>query len=549
MVAVITYVFWIFFFLASFVGMKYSRSRNKKLFFQNGAYKAFVVSTLIMIVGVLLYFILPATAVDLSSFKLHSDEISIALSKASGFSRYWLKSLSIFTELNILGLISAILVTGIWWFYLRNLDFYNREKLEFSILGFVLGAFITFFTFPLSDFVTSTFSIEYSTNTFYNLFVYSFLGIGLVEELIKLIPVLIILKFTKEIDEPIDLIYYASISALGFAFIENLLYFRDISGSLVIGRALTSSVGHMIDSSIVVYGIILYKFRKEGFSIIPYYFLLGAFAHALYDYFLFEDLIFFFFASFAFFIQAWAIMINNAINNSKYFDYSVHYRHDLVRFRLALLLSLLMITSFVLNAFLVGREEALFAFMGSLLWCSLLIVFYVSYASSFDLFKGFWRPIKISFRSPSNQSLPGTRGLSTLTAIFTENTIIPQNHVGKKIKLHCPRFNKYLQDIFHIGEGKIKERIKLVSDRGVDPDWFVVKLDTPLSVTDDYNNSAILIKVQSKYLSLVHDKHIRCFLKLIPTEVNPLQEERSSEYISYGAIMINGHDYQYKGQN
>ncbi len=249
MIQVFTFAFWIVAIIASYIGIKYSQSRNKKLFFKNGAYKAFIASLLILIAGgVLFYFILPEQAIDLDFLKLHSEDTLNELSQATGFRKYWLQVVSIFTELHFLGLISAFLITLIWLFYLRQLDFYNREKVGFTLLAFLLGAFITFFTFPLSDFVTDTFSIEFSTSTFYNLFVYSFLGIGVVEELIKLMPVLIILKLTKEIDEPIDMIYYASISALGFAFIENLLYFRNISGSIVIGRALTSSVGHMIDA-------------------------------------------------------------------------------------------------------------------------------------------------------------------------------------------------------------------------------------------------------------------------------------------------------------
>ncbi len=238
-------------------------------------------------------------------------------------------------------------------------------------------------------------------------------------------------------------------------------------------------------------------------------------------------------------------MINNAINNSKYFSYSVHYQHDIVKFRIAVLLTLLLLSSFVLNGFLVGREEALNAFFGSVIWCSLLIIFYAGYASSFDLFQGYWRPIKFNFQSPNNEAMPGFRGVSIITPIFTENTIIPLNHVGKKIKLHAPRFNHDLNEIFHVGEGEIKARVQLSSDKGNDPDWFVVKLDTLLDTNSEYQNSRILIKLESKYSSLVHDIHIRCFLKLIPKEVNPYKEGRASEYYSFGSIMINGEDYQY----
>ena len=158
----------------------------------------------------------------------------------------------------------------------------------------------------------------------------------------------------------------------------------------------------MIDASIVVYGIVIWKFRNENFRVVIYYFLLGAFAHALYDYFLFEELLLFFYAAFAFFIQCWAIMINNTINNSKYFDYSIDYKHDFVKYRLAILLTSLLVLSFLLNGLTEGRIDALNSYLSSLVWSGLLIIFYVGYASSFDLFKGYWRPITFRFSSPSN---------------------------------------------------------------------------------------------------------------------------------------------------
>ncbi len=546
MAGVLTFIFWILVIPGSFIGIKYSQSRNKKLFFKEGAYRAFLVSVIMLIGGGLFYFILPEKGIDLKFLSLHSESLSVELSKAKGLNKYWLKSLAVFTELNVLGLISAILVTLIWMFYIRNLDFFSKEKIQLTVLGFILGSVFSFFTFPLSDLVSALFSIEYSNNTFYNLFVYSFLGIGIVEELVKLIPVLIILFFTKEIDEPIDLIYYASVSALGFAFIENLLYFRDVSGSIVIGRALTSTVGHMIDASIVIYGVILWKFRSKKEWMILYYFFLGSFAHALYDYFLFEDLFLFFLATFAFFIQAWAIMINNAINNSKYFEYSISFKHDLVKYRLALMLTGLLVGSFLLNGIIVGRFEALGSYLSSMVRSGLLIIFYVGYASSFDLFKGYWRPVKFKFSSPSDEAMPGMRGYSTVTSIFTENTIVPLNHVGKKIKLHSPPYNQHLSEIFHVGEGRIESRTELIINDHKDPEWFVVKLDTPLCIDSSYSNSEILIKFRSKHSSLVHDKHIKCWLKLVPEGVNPYEENDSSKYMSYGFIIINGEDYEYE---
>ncbi|NQZ78512.1 MAG: PrsW family intramembrane metalloprotease [Ekhidna sp.] len=198
MTGLITIIFWILAIPGFYIGIKYSQSRNKKLFFKSGAYKAFVVSLLIVLGGGLMYFILPQEPIELAFLKLHSETVTDEVSRSTGAFKYLLKSLEVFTEMNVIGFLSAIMVTGIWFFYVRNLDFFNKEKLKFTVFGFGLGVLATFFAFPLSDFVTDIFSIEYSSSTFYNLFVYSFLGIGIVEELIKIVPVLIILVLTSQ---------------------------------------------------------------------------------------------------------------------------------------------------------------------------------------------------------------------------------------------------------------------------------------------------------------------------------------------------------------
>ena len=49
-------------------------------------------------------------------------------------------------------------------------------------------------------------------------------GIGFIEELVKLIPFLLILRFTSIARKPVDYIVIASACGLGFSFFENLMY-------------------------------------------------------------------------------------------------------------------------------------------------------------------------------------------------------------------------------------------------------------------------------------------------------------------------------------
>ena len=151
---------------------------------------------------------------------------------------------------------------------------------------------------------------------------YCVFGIGVIEEFVKFVPFLIILKFTKIINEPIDYIMYASLSALGFAFVENFNYFDDGSINIIHSRALTASIAHMVFSSLVVYGLILAKFRykKNTFLLGLLFFFIAAFAHGFYDFWLLNEYV----AGFSIFtflclltgILVYASLTNNALNHS-----------------------------------------------------------------------------------------------------------------------------------------------------------------------------------------------------------------------------------------
>ena len=75
----------------------------------------------------------------------------------------------------------------------------------------------------LYDFFDYSLGFKKSGEVVNDLF-YCVFGIGLIEETVKIIPFLLMLKFSRQINESIDYVIYASVSALGFAFMENLIY-------------------------------------------------------------------------------------------------------------------------------------------------------------------------------------------------------------------------------------------------------------------------------------------------------------------------------------
>ena len=128
--------------------------------------------------------------------------------------------------INSAGILGALVILIIWLYFLQQIDVFQNKKWKYIIITCILGMIFSFGVFILTDFLNITFQFKLGGNPLSDLF-YCIFGIGAVEELVKLIPLLIMLKFSRQINEPIDYIIYASASALGFAFIENMLYFND----------------------------------------------------------------------------------------------------------------------------------------------------------------------------------------------------------------------------------------------------------------------------------------------------------------------------------
>ena len=155
--------------------------------------------------------------------------------------------------------IIAFFVSMIWLQYILKLDIYDKEKWKHIAFVFILSVFTTygcFILYPL--FNAAGFNLN---GNVINDFFYCIFGIGLIEETVKFIPFLILLKFTKAINEPYEYLLYASVSALGFAFAENMIYLNNYGIHIVAARAFYAAVAHMTFCSTVAYGLLLKKYR------------------------------------------------------------------------------------------------------------------------------------------------------------------------------------------------------------------------------------------------------------------------------------------------
>ncbi len=219
----------------------------------------------------------------------------------------------------------AVLTALLWFSFLKKTDVFEAESELNLILAFIIG----FLTPTLALWIYYAFEVlGFNTNGEpFNDLAFSIFGIGLIEELSKIFGVLLVIKLLKkQINEPIDYLIFTSVTALGFAVRENYIYFHNYGTELITGRALYSSLIHIINATICVYGIYCYKLFKKGRPILNTIaaILAAVFSHGLFDFFLINNVLgtcstYVSLIIYLIGINFWTQMINNALNFSPFF--------------------------------------------------------------------------------------------------------------------------------------------------------------------------------------------------------------------------------------
>jgi protease PrsW len=92
----------------------------------------------------------------------------------------------------------------------------------------------------------------------------SFLVIGPVEELFKLLAVWVAIFRSKDFSEPMDGIIYAVTAALGFACVENVIYILKFGPASIMSRAVFATPAHMLFASMWGYYLGRARFELQG---------------------------------------------------------------------------------------------------------------------------------------------------------------------------------------------------------------------------------------------------------------------------------------------
>lgn len=184
----------------------------------------------------------------------------------------------------------------------------NKEPMKMLLKLFVSGVFSCFLVLFISSIMGEVFPIfnaDIENLDLFELAIYVFVGIALVEEFCKWLMSYSIAFNNKEFEEVYDMIVYSTFVALGFAFFENFLYVLDGGVAVGILRALLAVPGHACDGVFMGYYLGLAKtsalnnrddLKKKNILLSV---LVPTIMHGIYDFCLFTGnllLIIFFFA-------------------------------------------------------------------------------------------------------------------------------------------------------------------------------------------------------------------------------------------------------------
>lgn len=309
----------------------------------------------------------------------------------------------------------SLFIAWIWVDYFRLIDIHHKNSLGHVIAAFLLGGSSVFVVFGFHAYILDGCALEINGNILNDL-AYAIFQVGMLEEFSKISAFFVFfLLFRSHLKEPIDYLMYVSVCALGFSAVEHVTYFSRSGPEIINGRAILSTVGHMFDTSIIAYGLILFKFKsgKNSFLTIVVCFLLASLAHGIYDFFLMYPPLhqvgwLFTVLYFLVTISVFAVILNNSINNSPYFSYKEIIDSSYVFKRLFIYYCIIFGAQFLLTLWDHDLEWSIRSIALSVIFSGVIIILTIGRLSRFNLIKSRWEKIKLEFpfkfNSDSSQS-------------------------------------------------------------------------------------------------------------------------------------------------
>ena len=218
-------------------------------------------------------------------------------------------------------LIASLLVAIVYIRFLRQMDVFEPEHWRYTLICFFLGVMSVGLVYPLYLYLPQIAAIP-EDGSFLIRLRFHMQAVASIEELVKILPFLILLNRKKIINESFDYIKYASVGAMGFAALENVLYFNK-SLHIIEQRAFYTAVMHMFTSSVIAY--ILYVAKNKWripamIAFIPGY-LVAVFCHGLFNSLVSTQASYLIgIVQVIMMLLIWGRMMNNTLNHSEFFQ-------------------------------------------------------------------------------------------------------------------------------------------------------------------------------------------------------------------------------------
>lgn len=158
-------------------------------------------------------------------------------------------------------------------------DKFNREPALVMAVSFLYGVLST-----VPAFLLETAAGYFELSGIEGTVIFAFLGIALVEEFVKFVPLRLYSFTRRSFDEPLDGIVHGVLIGMGFATLENILYVYQYGTNTGWLRMFTAVPGHASWGAIMGYYTGKAKFNYEKrWSLLLTGLLLATFFHGLYD--------------------------------------------------------------------------------------------------------------------------------------------------------------------------------------------------------------------------------------------------------------------------
>lgn len=174
--------------------------------------------------------------------------------------------------------------------YFKDKDKEPKRLMIKLFIGGILAAILTIVISIAIENIFPFFKRDYSLYNDIELFIYTFIIVGFIEEISKWILLYLFSYHNKEFDQLYDMIVYSVFVALGFAFIENLLYVYDGGFTIALIRFCLAIPGHVSMSVFMGYFLSFAKLaevnhkKKLKMKYILFSILVPSLFHGIYDY-------------------------------------------------------------------------------------------------------------------------------------------------------------------------------------------------------------------------------------------------------------------------